>query len=37
MMHRNGWTGPRVSSAMPFAWTVWDRNHHGRPTTIDRI
>jgi hypothetical protein len=36
MMHRAGWTGPRASSAMAFAWFVWDRNHRG-PTTIDRI
>jgi hypothetical protein len=36
MMHRDGWAGPRASSAMPFAWFVWDRNHQG-PTTLDRI
>jgi hypothetical protein len=36
MMHREGWTGPRASSAMPFAWFVWNRNHVG-PATIDRI
>jgi hypothetical protein len=36
MMHRDGWSGPRASSAMPFAWFVWDRNHQG-PTTLDRI
>jgi hypothetical protein len=36
MMHRDGWTGPRASSAMPFAWFCWDRNHAGA-TTIDRI
>jgi hypothetical protein len=36
MMHREGWTGPRASSAMPFAWFVWDRNHVG-PATVDRI
>jgi hypothetical protein len=36
MMHRDGWTGPRASSALPFAWFVWDRNHVG-PATIDRI
>ena len=36
MMHRDGWTGPRASSAMAFAWFVWDRNHSG-PTTIGRI
>jgi hypothetical protein len=36
MMHRDGWTGPRASSAMPFAWFVWDRDHRG-PPTIRRI
>ena len=36
MMHRKGWAGPKASSAIPFAWFVWDRNHSG-PTTIDRI
>jgi hypothetical protein len=36
MMHRDSWTGPRASSAIPFAWFVWDRDHVG-PTTIDRI
>jgi len=36
MMHRAGWAGPRASSAMPFAWFVWERGHRG-PTTIDRI
>ena len=36
MMHRDGWTGPRASSAIPFGWFVWDRDHRG-PTMIDRI
>jgi hypothetical protein len=36
MMHRAGWTGPRASSAMPFAWFVWERGYQGL-TTIDRI
>ena len=36
MLHRDGWTGPRASSAICFAWYVWDRNHVG-PATIDRI
>jgi hypothetical protein len=36
MMHRHNWTGPRASSAMPFAWFVWERGYAG-PTTIDRI
>ena len=36
MMHRHGWTGPRSTSATPFAWFCWDRAHQG-PATIDRI
>ena len=36
MMHRKGWAGPKASSAMPFAWYVWEREYEG-PTTIDRI
>lgn len=29
MMHRDGWTGPKVSNPTAFAWFVWDRNHTG--------
>jgi hypothetical protein len=36
MMHRHDWQGPKASSALPFAWYVWDRNHNG-PATLDRI
>ena len=36
MMHRKGWDGPKASSAIPFAWFVWERGHDG-PTVIDRI
>jgi hypothetical protein len=36
MMHRRGWDGKKASSAMPFAWFVWERGYTG-PTTIDRI
>lgn len=36
MMHRDGWTGPRVSNPTPFAWFVWDRGHLG-PTELHRI
>jgi hypothetical protein len=36
MMHRRGWDGPKASSAMPFAWFVWERGYKGS-TTIDRI
>jgi hypothetical protein len=36
IMHRRGWTGPRASSSIAFAWFVWSRDHRG-PATIDRI
>ena len=36
MMHRDGWSGPRASSAMPFAWFCWNRDHRGL-TIVDRI
>jgi hypothetical protein len=36
MMHRDGWAGPRASSAVPFAWFCWDSGYRG-PTVIDRI
>ena len=36
MMHRDQWAGPRASSAIPFAWFVWERDHRG-PAAIDRI
>jgi hypothetical protein len=36
MMHRDGWTGRKASSAIAFAWFVFDREHSG-PATIDRI
>jgi hypothetical protein len=36
MMHRHGWQGPRASSSIPFAWYVWDRDHHGK-IELDRI
>jgi hypothetical protein len=36
MMHRDGWTGRKATSAIPFAWFVWDGCHTG-PTTIQRI
>lgn len=36
MMHRKDWDGPKASSAIPFAWFVWERGYKG-PTTIDRI
>src|SRR5262249_54656509 len=36
MLHRDGWTGRRASSAIPYAWFAWHRNHCG-PIQIDRI
>jgi hypothetical protein len=36
MMHREGWTGRRASSAVAIAWFCWDRDHAGK-ATIDRI
>ncbi|MGO8918019.1 MAG: hypothetical protein ACLQJR_19115 [Stellaceae bacterium] len=32
MMHRDGWNGPRASSAIAFAWFCWTRGYRGRPT-----
>jgi hypothetical protein len=29
MMHRDGWDGPKATSAMAFAWFVWDARHRG--------
>lgn len=31
MMHRDGWSGPRAGSSIPFAWFVWNRAHTGPP------
>ena len=36
MMHRFGWSGPRATSSIPFAWFVFDHKRGG-PTVIDRI
>ena len=36
MMHRDGWDGPIATSALAFAWYVWDREHRG-PTVLSRI
>ena len=36
MMHRDGWNGPRASSAMAFAWFCWDCTNSG-PTELRRI
>jgi hypothetical protein len=31
MMHRDGWEGPKSSSAVCHAWFVWDKRHEGAP------
>jgi hypothetical protein len=36
MMHREGWKGPKASSAIAFAWYVWDGSHNG-PANFERI
>jgi len=36
MMHRDGWTGPTASSAIAFAWFVFDGQHRG-PAALSRI
>jgi hypothetical protein len=36
MMHRAGWDGPKATSAMSFAWFVWQAEHRG-PTVLRRI
>jgi Bifunctional DNA primase/polymerase, N-terminal len=36
IMHRDGWTGPKATSATAFAWFCWDRGHRG-PAEFHRI
>lgn len=36
MIHRDGWQGPKASSAMCFGWFVWDAAHKG-PTELHRL
>jgi len=36
MMHRTGWTGPRASSNVPYAWFYFWRDHNA-PATVDHI
>jgi hypothetical protein len=36
MMHRAGWEGPKATSAMSFAWFVWESGHRG-PAELQRI
>ncbi len=35
-LHRDGWVGRKASSAVPYAWFVWDRRRRG-PTVISRV
>ena len=37
MMHRDGWTGPKSTSAMAFAWFVWtqEKVEHTHLSRID--
>lgn len=32
MMHRHDYDGPKSSSAIAFAWFIWDHAHSGPPT-----
>ena len=36
MMHRDGWTGNRISNPTAFAWFVWERGYTGN-AKLDRI
>jgi hypothetical protein len=36
MMHRLGWSGPKNSSQIYYAWFVWNRDHSGK-AILDRI
>lgn len=36
MMHRHGWEGNKVSSAMAFAWFVWE-GEWSKPTELRRL
>jgi hypothetical protein len=36
MMHRDGWRGPKASSAVAFAWFCWELGHRG-PAELHRI
>jgi hypothetical protein len=37
MMHRDGWTGNKASSAIPFAWFHWAKDAADAPTKMRRI
>jgi hypothetical protein len=32
LMHRDGWEGPRASSAIDHCWCVWEHGHRGTVT-----
>jgi hypothetical protein len=36
MIHRDGWSGPRASSATDYAWFCWERDHKGS-AIVDQI
>ena len=36
MLHRDGWAGPKASSAIAYGWFCWNCGHRG-PATINRI
>jgi hypothetical protein len=36
MMHRADWEGPKATSAMTFAWFIWEAGHRG-PAQLRRI
>lgn len=36
MMHRDGWTGKKASSNVPYAWFIWSGDHKG-DATVRRI
>lgn len=36
MMHRDGWTGPKSTSTVAYAWFVFSWSHFG-PALVDRI
>lgn len=36
MMHREGWTGPKSTNTIAFAWFVWERDWN-KPTEMRRI
>src|SRR4051812_1961116 len=31
LMHRDGWNGPRASSAIDHCWCIWEHGHAGPP------